>query len=60
MVFDTRRFLKAFPLYSEERILMKRTKVNNGYANGLENLANFVQGLLIEICFLFDWRRVLN
>ena len=39
---------------------MKRTKVNNGYANGLENLANFVHGLLIEVCFLFDWRRVLN
>jgi hypothetical protein len=37
---------------------MKRTKVNNGYRNGLENLVNFVHGLLIEICLLFDCRRV--
>jgi hypothetical protein len=37
---------------------MKRPKVNNGYGNGLENLANFVHGLLSEICLLFDCRRV--
>jgi hypothetical protein len=39
---------------------MKRIKVNNRYRNGLENLTNFVHGLLIEICFLFDCRRVAN